>query len=119
MGILARARKFVPAALAETIHAATWSTGEKSRLENLKGGLYQILKAEDSDAIQQALQGGMHQTGFVGMTDAPGGIKFSFALTTDCRSTAATLKGSLRTPQSGSPTRQKGSALGGSCLPRW
>ena len=47
--------------------------------ESVNRNVYQIIKAETED-IHQALQDGMTQVGFVGMQDAPGGIRFAFAL---------------------------------------
>jgi hypothetical protein len=48
--------------------------------ENAGQGLYKVVKAKDAEAISESLQEGMAQVGFIGLTDAPKGIQFTFAL---------------------------------------
>ena len=48
--------------------------------ENAGRGLYRIVLAENTEHMCQTLQEGMAQVGFIGMQDAPEGIKFRFSL---------------------------------------
>lgn len=48
--------------------------------ENTAQGLYKVVKAEDAEAISQSLQEGMIQVGFIGLSDTPTGIQFTFTL---------------------------------------
>jgi hypothetical protein len=48
--------------------------------ENAERGLYQIVLADNTEHVRQTLQEGMAQVGFIGLRDAPKGIKFGFSL---------------------------------------
>ena len=48
--------------------------------ENTAQGLFKVVKEEDAEAISQSLQEGMIQVGFIGLSDTPTGIQFTFTL---------------------------------------
>ncbi len=48
--------------------------------ENAERALYQVVLAENTEHMRQTLQEGLTQVGFIGMLDAPKGIKFEFSL---------------------------------------
>lgn len=48
--------------------------------EDAEHGLYQVVQAENTEHMNQTLQEGLAQVGFIGLNDAPKGIKFGFVL---------------------------------------
>ena len=69
----------IQAEATETREKEGWQ-GVLVYFENAGQRLYKVVKAEDAETISRSLQEGMVRVGFIGLTDAPTGIQFTFTL---------------------------------------
>jgi hypothetical protein len=69
----------IQAEATETREKEGWQ-GVLVYFENAGQRLYKVVKAEDAETISRSLQEGMVRVGFIGLTDTPTGIQFTFTL---------------------------------------